>query len=170
MTRASLVWGAALILLGLLAVFVPLAAGMGISLMAGWIIFWSGAAYLAYGFAGRDAATFIWQLLIGIVFLAGGGYLVFHPQFSLESLSVAIAVILFLEAVLETAMSVQFRVFAGSGWMLFDAIVTFLLASLIWKFKSAWAIGAILGINLIVSGLTWLMCSIAAHKTQEASC
>jgi uncharacterized membrane protein HdeD (DUF308 family) len=67
-------------------------------------------------------------------------------------------------------MFVQFRVYSGSGWILFDAIVTLLLAYLIWRpwpSSSTWAIGTILGINLILSGFTWLMCSIAARRTLE---
>jgi len=68
-------------------------------------------------------------------------------------------------------MFFQFRLSSGSGWILFDAIVTLLLAYLIWRpwpSSSTWAIGTILGINLITSGFTWLMCSIAVRKTLEA--
>jgi len=169
-TGASAAWAFIMIVLGLLAVFVPLAAGIGIALLVAWIIVGSGFTYMAFAYANRSAGSFIWRTLIGIVYVAGGGYLAFHPQLALESLTLAMAVIFLIEGVLETAMFVQFRVYSGSGWILFDAIVTLLLAYLIWRpwpSSSTWAIGTILGINLILSGFTWLMCSIAARRTLE---
>jgi uncharacterized membrane protein HdeD (DUF308 family) len=170
-TGASAAWALIMIVLGLLAVFIPLAAGIGIALLVSWIIVWGGFTYLAFAFSGRDAGAFAWRLLIGIIYVAGGGYLLFHPQIALASLTLAMAVIFLLEGVLEIAMFFRFRADSGSGWILFDAIVTLLLAYVIWRpwpSSSAWAIGTILGINLIFSGLTWLMCSIAARKTLEA--
>jgi len=101
----------------------------------------------------------------------GGGWLAFHTQLALESLTVVLAVIFFFEAALETARFIQLRALPGSGWILFDAIVTLLLAGLIalpWPSSSMWAIGTILGINLIISGFTLLMYSLAARRTLEA--
>jgi uncharacterized membrane protein HdeD (DUF308 family) len=148
-----------------------LAAGIGISLLVAWIIVWGGFTYMAYAFAGRNAGDFIWRLLIAIVYVVGGGFLAFHPQIALESLTVVMAVIFLIEGVLEIAMFFQFRSFTGSGWVLFDAIVTLLLAALVglsWPSSSSWAIGIILGINLIVTGLAVLIYSLAARKTLEA--
>ncbi len=170
-TGASIGWAVVMVVLGLLAVFLPLEAGVGISLLVAWIMVWGGFAYLAYAFAGRDARDFVWRLLIAIVYVVGGGFLAFHPQIALESLTVVMATIFLIEGVLEIAMFIRFRVASGSGWILFDGLVTLLLAYLVFRHfpsSSAWAIGTILGINLIVSGLTWLMCSIAARRTLEA--
>lgn len=170
-TGASAAWAVIMIVLGLLAVFIPLAAGIGMAVLVSWIIVWGGFTYVAFAFSGRDAGAFAWRLLIGIVYVAGGGYLLFHPQIALESLTLAMAVLFLVEGVVETAMFFQFRGGAGSAWILVDAIATLLLAYLIWRpwpSSSAWAIGTILGINLILSGLTWVMCSLAARKGLEA--
>ena len=170
-TGASAAWALIMIVLGLLAVFIPMAAGIGIALLVSWIIVWGGITYLAFAFSCRDAGAFAWRLLIGIIYVAGGGYLLFHPQIALASLTLAMTVLFLLEGVVEIAMFFRFRGDAGSGWILFDALVTLLLAYLIWRpwpSSSAWAIGTLLGINLIISGFTWLMCSIAARKGLEA--
>ncbi|MGA3372876.1 MAG: DUF308 domain-containing protein [Terracidiphilus sp.] len=166
-TGASAAWAVIMIVLGLLAVFIPLAAGIGMAVLVSWIIVWGGFTYVAFAFSGRDAGAFAWRLLIGIVYVAGGGYLLFHPQIALESLTLAMAVLFLLEGVLEIVLFSRFRADSGSGWILFDAVVTLLLAYVIWRpwpSSSTWAIGTILGINLILSGFTWLMCSIAARK------
>jgi uncharacterized membrane protein HdeD (DUF308 family) len=164
----SIGWAVVMILLGFLAVLLPLAAGLGVSIVVSWIIAVGGVAYLFYAFAARGAGAFLWRALIGIVYLLGGGYLAFHPAFALESLTLVVAAIFFLEGVMELIAFIQHRAVGGSGWVLFDAIVTLFLSFLIWRtwpFSSPWAIGTLVGINLIFRGVTWLMYSSAARRT-----
>lgn len=168
---ASIGWGIVMILLGILALFLPLATGIGVSIAVGWIIVFSGIAYVASAFAARGAGSFLWRLLIGAVYSLGGLYLAFNPGLALESLTLAMALMFFVEGALETVVFFQFRSLPGSGWVLFDGLVTLFLAYLIWRpwpSSSIWAIGTILGINLITSGFTRLMYSVAARRTLEA--
>jgi len=167
---ASIGWAVVMIVLGVLALFLPLATGIGVSIAVGWIIVFSGVAYMASAFAARGAGSFVWRMLVGVIYICGGLYLAFHPGLALESLTLAMAVMFFLEGVLETVVFFLFRALPGSGWLLFDGLMALLLAYLIWHpwpGSSVWAIGTILGINLIVSGFARLMYSVAAHKTLE---
>ena len=68
-----------MIVLGFLAVALPLATGIGVSILVGWIVVFGGFTYVAYAFAAQGAGAFLWRMLIGIVYVAGGFYLVFHP-------------------------------------------------------------------------------------------
>ena len=170
-TGASVGWAIVMILLGLLAVILPLATGIAVSVVASWLIVLAGLAYLASAFASRNAGAFIWRMLIGLVYIFGGGYLGLHPQLALESFTAVMAVIFVMEGVLEFVTFFQFRRYSGSGWALFDALTTLLLAFLImypWPSSSTWAIGTIIGINLIFSGFSVLMYSLSARKTLEA--
>jgi uncharacterized membrane protein HdeD (DUF308 family) len=170
-TGASIGWAVVMIVLGFAAVFLPFAAGIGVSILVGWIIVFSGFAHIAYAFAAQGAGTFLWRMVIGIAYVVGGGYLVFHPGLALESLTLVVASIFFVEGVMEIVVFFQSRALPGSGWILFDGIVTGLLAYVIarpWPFSSTWAIGTLVGINLIVSGSTRLMYSLAARKSLNA--
>ena len=169
-TGASIGWAVVIMVLGLLAVILPHASGIAISVVVAWLIVFSGVAYLAFAFTSLSAGRFIWRLLIGALYILGGGYLAFHPGIALESLTVVLAVIFALEGLLELTSFFMFRVIPGSSWVLFDALVTLLLAGLIlypWPSSSTWAIGIILGVNLIFSGVTVLMYALAARKTME---
>jgi uncharacterized membrane protein HdeD (DUF308 family) len=160
-----------MVLLGFLAVFLPFAMGIGVSILVGWIIVFSGFAYLAYAFAARGAGAFLWRTLIGIVYVVGGLYLAFHPGLALESLTLVVAAVFFAESVLEIIVFFQFRALSGSGWILFDGILTLVLAYMIWRpwpASSLWAIGTLVGINLIVSGSTRLMYSVGIRRTVKA--
>lgn len=170
-TGMSMGMAAVMIVLGFLAVLLPFATGIGISILVGWIIVFSGFAYLAYAFDAQGAGTFLWRTLIGAAYIVGGIYLAFHPGLTLESLTLVVAAIFLAESVLQFVVFFQFRALPGSGWILFDGIVTMFLAYLIWRpwpLSSAWAIGTLVGINLIVSGSTRLMYSVAARKTIKA--
>jgi uncharacterized membrane protein HdeD (DUF308 family) len=160
-----------MIVLGILAVFLPFATGIGVSILVGWVIVFSGFAYLAYAFAAQGTGGFLWRTLIGIVYVIGGFYLAFHPGLALESLTLVVASVFLIEGVAEIIVFFQFHALSGSGWILFDGVVTLLLAYMIWRpwpASSVWAIGTLVGINLIVSGFTRLMYSVAARKTVKA--
>jgi uncharacterized membrane protein HdeD (DUF308 family) len=167
----SIGWAILMIVLGFLAVALPLATGIGVAIMVGWIIVFSGFAYLAYAFAAQGAGAFLWRMLIGIAYVVGGLYLVIHPGLALQSLTLVVAAILFAEGVLQMIVFFQFRSLPGSGWILFDSIMTLLLGFMIaypWPLSSAWAIGTLVGVNLLVSGFTRLMYSTAARKELKA--
>lgn len=171
-TGASTGWAIVMIVLGFLAIILPFATGIGVSILVSWIIVLSGFAHLAYAFAARGAGTFIWRTLIGIVYIVVGFYLAFHPGLALVSFTLGMAVIFFFEGIVEIGAFFQFRSLRGSGWILFDGIVTLFLAYLIWRpwpVSSVWAIGTILGINLIVSGFTRLTYSLAARRALKAA-
>jgi uncharacterized membrane protein HdeD (DUF308 family) len=72
---------------------------------------------------------------------------------------------------MEIVVFYQLRAMSGSGWILVDAVVTLLLAYLIWRpwpFSSVWAIGTLVGANLIFRGVTWLMYSSSARRALKA--
>jgi uncharacterized membrane protein HdeD (DUF308 family) len=167
----SIGWAIAMVVLGFLAILMPFITGIAVSIFVGWIMVFSGFAYLAYAFAAQGAGSFIWRMLVGIAYIVGGGYLAFHPGIALESLTLLVAAIFFVEGAMEIVVFFQFRGLSGSGWILFDALVTLVLAYMIWRpwpSSSAWAIGTLLGVNLIMSGFTRLMYSVEARKTLKA--
>jgi uncharacterized membrane protein HdeD (DUF308 family) len=169
-TGVSIGCAVAMIVLGLLAVILPQASGIAVSVVVAWLIVFSGVVYLAFAFTSLSAGGFVWRMLIGIIYVIGGGYLALHPKIALETFTVVLAVIFVLEGVLEVITYFLLRVYSGSGWILVHGLVAILLAYLIsapWPASSTWAIGIILGINLIFSGVSVLMYSVVARKTME---
>ena len=169
-TGLSIGWALLMIVFGFLAVVLPMATGIGISILVGWLIVLSGFVHVAYAFSAMHAGSFLWRMLIGIVYVIGGAFLAFNPAFTLVSLTLLMAAIFFMEGLLEIVAFFAFR-HAGSGWMLFDGLVTLLLGYLIWSpwpLSSAWAIGLLLGINLMMSGFTLLMYSVHTRRTLHA--
>src|SRR5580704_10285110 len=116
----SIGWAIVMVVLGFLAILMPFTTGIAVSIFVGWIMVFSGFAYVAYAFGAQDAGSLFWRLLVGIAYVAGGGYLAFHPGIALESLTLVVASIFFVEGIIETVVFFQFRSLPGSGWILFD--------------------------------------------------
>jgi len=156
-----------MVVVGVLAIVLPLAAGIGVSIFVSWLIFLTGFAHLVYAFAARGVGGFAWRLVVGIVYVAGGLYLAFHPRLSLVSLTLVLAAILTVEGVMQVAVFIHLRSLPGSGWILFDGAVTLLLGLLIglsWPSGSAWAIGTLVGINFLVSGFARLVYGASVNR------
>jgi len=90
-----------------------------------------------------------------------------RPLEGLASLTIALAIYLFLEAILEFVLGVTLRPLSGSSWLLFDGIVTLILAVMIWRAwpsSAGWTIGTFVGISMLFSGSSRLAISLAARS------
>jgi uncharacterized membrane protein HdeD (DUF308 family) len=163
-------WTILLMVLGFLALALPFEAGVAIATAVEIFIICAAIVHLAGSFAARTAGGFLWRLLVGGVYLVAGFYLLLHPRLNLLSLTLLLAALFFVEGIFHIGTYFQLRGHAASGWILFDGIVTILLAFLIWRSwpsSAAWAIGTLVGINLLFSGFTRLMYSRAVKRTGE---
>ena len=87
------------------------------------------------------------------------------------SLTLAVAIYLFVESVLEFILAILLRPLSGSGWLFVDGIVTLILAVLIWRTwpsSTEWVLGTLVGISMLFSGITRLMISLAARRLVSA--
>jgi len=156
-----------LILLGILAITLPLVAAIAITAIVGWLFIFGGITHIAAAFHARRAGAVVWELLIGLIYVVGGGYMIYHPLLGVATLTLFLASLFLAEGVFEIVAFFGIRGQTGAGWMLLDGLVTILLAGLIWAHwpsSSAWAIGTIVGISLLFSGVKWLMISLASRK------
>jgi len=156
-----------MVVAGVLAIASPLAAGIAVNLLIAWLLIFSGCAHLVFAWYTRDAGGFLWELLLGILYICTGAYLLTHPLAGLMSLTIALAIYLFLKSILEFVLGFTLRPLPGTGWLFFDGIVTLILAVMIWRTwptNTPWIIGTLVGISMLFSGTTRLMLSLAARS------
>jgi len=169
--KQSVGWSIALsilmILAGVLAIVVPAAAGIAVTIFVGWLLVFSGVVHLVFAWHTRTTGGFLWELLVGAAYIMVGAYVLSHPVAGLASLTLALAIYLLAEAILEFVLSFRLRPMPGSTWLLIDGIVTLILAILIWRSwpsSTAWVIGTLVGISMLFSGVSRLMLSLAARS------
>lgn len=159
-------WAILLIIVGFFALALPFEAGVAIAVAVALLVIVAGVVHLVGTFAARTTGGFFWRLLVGCAYLIAGVYLLLHPKLSLVSLTLALAILFFVEGIIHIVTYFQVRSVPGSGWLLFDGIVTLILALMIWRSwpaSAVWALGTIVGINFLMSGFTRLMYSRAVR-------
>ncbi|HMD32896.1 MAG TPA: DUF308 domain-containing protein, partial [Candidatus Acidoferrales bacterium] len=155
------------ILLGIFSIVEPTVAGLGIALLVGWLLIFGGIAHLVASYKGVSAKQVIFQGLIGVAYAACGVYFLMHPALAVNSLTLLLGGVILAEGVLEVVAYFRMRAEGASGWMLFNGVITLLLGGMIWfhwPSSSVWAIGILVGVNLLMTGTARLMFGLAARK------
>jgi len=166
-STVSVLWGVLLIVFGMVAVGEPLLAAVAVNALVGWLIILAGVVHLVLGFRAHGAGSMIWKLLVGVAYLCFGGYVILHPVLGVISLTLLLASLFVIEGVLDFVLFAKMRPMHGASWVLLDGIVSVLLGGLIylqWPSSSAWAIGTLVGISMIFSGVARVMMSLAVRK------
>jgi uncharacterized membrane protein HdeD (DUF308 family) len=163
----SILCGALLVVLGVLAVGSPAVAAVAVNALIAWLIVLAGIVHLVLAFHAHGASGLLWKLLVGIAYVFFGVYLIAHPALGVVSLTLVLASLFLVEGIFDIALFFRMRPIAGSGWILVDGIVTLLLGLMIylpWPSSSSWAIGTLVGVSLIISGVSRLMLSLTVRK------
>jgi len=163
-----LIEGIVLLILGAIAVGVPPVATVAVELFIGWLILLSGVLGLVMTFQTRGSPGFGWSLLSAVLGIAVGIVLIIWPLSGVLSLTVMLTVFLTFEGVASIMYALAHRRESSSRWelMLVSGIVDLILAGLILAGlpgTAAWAIGLIVGINLLFGGVALVAMALQAR-------
>lgn len=169
--RESVGWSIALsvllIVAGLIALAAPLLAGVLVETVIAWLLIIGGIAHLVLAFHVRGAGAHLWEALIGIAYIIAGVFLFLHPLAGLLSLTLVLGAYLLIKGVLELIAGFTLRGVAGGGWLMIDAAISIILAVFIWMhlpYAAEWAIGTLLGVAILFSGISRLAMALAARR------
>jgi uncharacterized membrane protein HdeD (DUF308 family) len=171
-SNASIVWGILLVIFGMVAVGSPFFAAAVVSTFVAWLIVLAGVVHLMLGVRAHGAGSMIWKVLVGLAYLCFGVYLILHPGLAVATLTLVLASLFLIEGVLNIILFFRMRAMGGSSWVLVDGIITLLLGGMIymqWPSSSLWAIGTLVGVSMIVSGLSRVMLSLAVRRATGSS-
>jgi uncharacterized membrane protein HdeD (DUF308 family) len=155
------------IVLGIFAIIEPGVAGLGVTLLVGWLLMIGAVFHFIAAFKGGGAKQVIFQVLIGILYAIGGIYFLTHTIMGTATLTLLLAGIILAEGVIEVISYFRVKSEGASGWLLLNGIITLLLGGLIWfhwPSSTVWAIGTLVGVNLLMTGITRLMFGMAVRK------
>jgi uncharacterized membrane protein HdeD (DUF308 family) len=164
----SIVWGVSLIILGMVAMASPVLAAVAVNAFIAWLIVLAGGVHIFLAFHAHGAGSLIWKLLVGIAYVCFGIYMIAHPILGVATLTLLLASLFLVEGILNVVLFFRMRSMHGSSWVLIDGIITLLLGGMIymqWPSNSAWAIGTLVGISMIISGVTRVLLSLAVRRT-----
>jgi uncharacterized membrane protein HdeD (DUF308 family) len=169
-----LIEGIILLVLGALAIIVPPVAGLAFTIFFGWLFLISGAAGLITTFWMRRAPGFWWSLLSALLGIVVGVVLIGWPVSGLLSLTLILAAFFLIEGGASIMFAFEHkRELSGRwGWMLASGIVDVILAGLIlagFPGTAAWALGLLVGINMIFGGMALIAMALHARNVDPRS-
>jgi uncharacterized membrane protein HdeD (DUF308 family) len=163
-----IILGVLLIILGVAAIAFPLLTTIAAKIFLGWLFIIGGVVQIIHAFSTRQWSEFFFDVLIGVLYLIVGAWLVFFPLTGILTLTVMLAALFIALGVLEAGMAFRMRPHAGWVWMLIAGIAALAVGVLILAHlpsSAAWAIGLLVGIKLIMSGVAYLFLPMAAAST-----
>jgi uncharacterized membrane protein HdeD (DUF308 family) len=178
--------GVALVALGLLAIVIPSIVSSAATLFIGWLFIISGVIGLVTTFWARHIPGFWWSLVSALLGILVGAVLIAHKSndlygglmgWPLETVG-PLRLILLLFFLIEGGASIMFafehrRQFTGRwAWMLASGVLDIGLASIIifdLPGTSAWTMGLLIGINMIVGGASLIAMGLHARLGSPAS-
>lgn len=163
--------GVLLLALGIVAVVVPPLATLAITILLGWLFLISGVMGLVTSFWMRAAPGFWWSLISAALAVLIGGMLLARPVTGAVSLTLLLIAFFAVEGVVSIMFALDHkRELSGKwGWMLISGIVDLVLAVIILAGlpgTSAWALGLLVGINMVFGGIALI--AMALHARSES--
>jgi len=161
--------GIVLVVLGALAIVIPQLATLAVTILIGWLLLISGALGLIMTFWMRAAPGFWWSLISAALGILAGGVLVTRPVTGAISLTLVLIAFFIIEGIASIMFALEHRsqLPGGWGWMLVSGVVDLALSVMIFAglpSTAAWAIGLLVGINLMFGGTALAAMALQAHK------
>jgi uncharacterized membrane protein HdeD (DUF308 family) len=172
--RLFLTEGIVLFVLGVLAIVVPPIATIAVAVLIGWLVLMSGIVGLVATFRARSAPGFGWSLASAVIGIVAGIVLLGWPLSGAFSLTLILTVFLVLEGVVSILYGLEHKRELSGRWgmMLFSGIVDLVLAGIIFAGlpgTAAWAIGLLVGINLVFGGSALISMALHARNIAPAA-
>jgi uncharacterized membrane protein HdeD (DUF308 family) len=167
--KAFLFEGILLVVLGLAAMILPPLASLAVTIFLGWMFLISGIAGLALTFWARQMPGFWWSLISAALAVLAGIVLLARPVQGVLTLTIVVGAYFLAEGVTTIMYALEHRRELSErwSWLLFAGILDILIAAMIiagLPGSAEWAIGLLVGINLLFGGASLIGMALAARK------
>jgi uncharacterized membrane protein HdeD (DUF308 family) len=156
--------------LGIAAVLLPFIAALTIQALLAAIFIIAGIVHVIHAFQFRQSKGLAWRLLTGALYALVGILLVAYPLQGVLTLTILLAVLFMFSGVFKIVLSLHLRPGSSWGWLMFNGIVSVLLGVLIWAGlpgTARWAIGLLVGIELLFTGWAMIMFSMSIRHPEK---
>ena len=167
-----LLTGVMVAIAGLVASISPLVTGLAVSILIGSLLLVVGVLQLVGAFRGQALRGRLWHLLLGGISLVVGAVLLFRPAAGLQTVTVLVIYYLLATGIVEVAIGLRRRNERYWAWSVASGGISVILAVMLWAglpSTALWAVGLLIGIYLLVAGLSMVGIALAARRTPDAT-
>src|SRR5437868_2816961 len=128
------------------------------TMFIGWISIATGAFEIIHAFWTKGWGGFLWQVLLGVLYIAFGAVLVSQPVASAIILTYVLGLLLLISGFVRILLG--FSHWNDAGWIMLLSGAFGVLAGLViltgFPMTGLWVLGFVLGVDLISHGIAWL--------------
>ena len=167
-------FGVLTVIAGVFAIGAPLASGLGVTIFIGVALALAlgGGARIIAAFGADSFGQGTLAFVGGLLGAVAGVILATRPGLGLATLTLLIGSYLLVDGIANAVLAFRVRPGQGWGWMLFSGIVTVLLGILLlaeWPISGTWALGTLVGMNLLFSGFAMISIGSAARRLTKTA-
>ena len=168
--KAFLIEGILLVVLGLAAIILPPLASLAVTILLGWMFLISGVAGLALTLWARGIPGFWWSLLSAALAIGAGIILLVQPVQGTLTLTIVVGAYFLAEGVATIMYALEHRRELSErwSWLLIAGLVDIVIAGIIiagLPGSALWAVGLLVGINLLFGGASMIGMALAARNS-----
>lgn len=163
----SIALGILIVALGVFLVAYPLLTAAATVLTLGTILFVAGVVEFVLALRFKSAGDFFLKLFSSIIYGITGFLLFTRPLMGVAVLTILVGSMLLVQGVFLGVLAFRVGADRGRGWLLLDSAITLVLSFLIlgqWPASSIWAIGTLVGIAVIMRGITRIATASAMRR------
>lgn len=168
--RSIILQGILFVILGVIALSIPAIFSLTFEWMVGWLFLIGGGIQLIRSIQSNGAPGY-WALILSSLFaMIFGVILVFHPLEGVATLTIIIALYFLAEGLVKIFFAFQLRAFSHWGWILVNGLCSIAIAAIVftgWPFTAMWFIGTLLGLYLIINGMSFILMATLAKLTDK---
>jgi uncharacterized membrane protein HdeD (DUF308 family) len=165
--KLFLAQGIVMVVLGMIAIALPNIATLAIAIMVGWLFVIGGIFRAITVWQSRSAPGFFWSLATALLAIVFGLILLFNPPEGVLTLTMVLIALFIIEGVVAIVLALEYRRHIRQwGWMLVNGVIDLVLAFLIfagWPSTAEWAIGLLVGLNMVFLGVSLTMTALAGR-------
>ena len=170
--RVGATWGIVVVILGILAIALPMLTGIALTMTLGVILLATGAAQLVYTFKSRSFGEGATRFIFSALAILAGLSLFLQPGAGLATITLFLAIWFVVDGIWSLVAGFRWRPFDGWGWMVFSGLVSIVLGIMVYRqfpYSAAWLVGLMVGIRLVFAGMTMIMMGSAGEAVIDAT-
>lgn len=147
------------IILGALAIILPGVFSLGLSLFIGWLFLVGGIFGTIGALQTLRAKGGLWRLASGILTAIAGILIITRPLEGVLILTMLIAIYYGVDGLFKIIYGLQASGTPGAGITILNGVFGLIIAWIVyssWPYSAEWFLGLIIGINMLIGGITLL--------------
>jgi len=161
------------VVLGAIAIILPPLASVTITYLVGILLLSGAVAYVADAISRGSTGHRIWSAIVGVLYVIAGVWLIINPVEGTITLTWVLAIFFLVIGVMRLIMGFSMRgKVPNAGWTIVNGVLSILIAVLVigdLPSSADWAIGLLVGIQLLFDGMALIATAMAGKKLAESN-